>query len=154
MPRPGISRNAISFISGGTGNVVNAQARTEFLAIGDAVGERVLEIAAHVVVGLHRHDVRAIGEQQQIVGNLQVMRAGEVAAGEEADGLQAARIRGVENRHAVAEHVADVKMAAVDHDLHAVRPAADIAVGQMTEAAPNALRRHDRFLCTTRRTGD
>ena len=59
---------------------MNAQARAELLAVGDAVGERVLEIAAQVVVGLHRHDVGAVGEQQQIVGDLQVMRAGVDAA--------------------------------------------------------------------------
>ena len=52
------------------GNVVNAQARTKLLTVGDAVDERVLEIAAHVVVGLHRHDVGTIGEQQQVFGNL------------------------------------------------------------------------------------
>ena len=126
-------------------DVVNAQARAELLAIGDAVGQVVLEIAAHVVVGLHRHDVRAVGEQHQIVGDLQVMRAGAAAGGEEADRLQPARIRGVENRHAVAEHVADVDMAAVDHDLHAVGPAALIAVGQVADAAPDALRRNRRL---------
>ena len=48
----------------GTGNIVNAQARAEFLAIGNAIGQRVLEIAADVVVRLHGHDVRAIGQQE------------------------------------------------------------------------------------------
>ena len=123
------------------GDVVDAQARAELLAVGDAVGERVLEIAAQVVVGLHRDDVGAVGEQQQVVGDLQVMRAGVVAGGEEADRLQAARIGGVENRHAVAEHVADVDVAAVHHHLHAVGPAALIAVGQVLDALADALRR-------------
>ena len=73
---------------GGTGNIVNAQAGSEFLAIGNAIGQRILEIAADVVVRLHGHDVRAVGEQKQVAGNLQVMGTGEVAAGEEADGLE------------------------------------------------------------------
>ena len=123
---------------------MDAQARAELLAIGDAVGERVLEIAAHVVVGLHRDDVRAVGQQHQIVRDLQVMRAGVDSRGEEADGLQPARIRGVEDRHAIAEHVADIDMAAVDHDLYAVGAAALIAVRQVPDAAPDALRRNGR----------
>src|SRR4029077_19505428 len=38
------------FHRGGTGDVVNAQAGAEFLAVGDAVGQGVFEIAANVVV--------------------------------------------------------------------------------------------------------
>ena len=130
---------------GRTGNVVNAQARTEFLTVGDAVGKRILEIAAQVVVGLHRHNVRAISQKQHIFGNLEVMRPCVVAAGEKADRLQPARIRGIQDRHAVTEHVADINMAAVEHNLDAVRTTAKIAVRQMTDAAPNALRRNRSF---------
>ena len=65
--------------------------------------------------------------------------------GEEADRLQPPRIGGVENRHAIAEHVADVDVAAVDHDLHAVGPAALIAVRQVPDPAPDAWRRDDCF---------
>ena len=68
-----------------------------------------------------------------------------IAGGEEADRLQPARIRGVEDRDAVAEHVADVDVAAVDHHLHAVGPAALIAVGQVADAAADALRRNRRL---------
>ena len=119
---------------------MNAQARAKLLALGDAVGERVLEVAAHVVVGLHRDDVRAVGEQQQIVGHLQVMRASVDSRGEEADRLQPARIGGVENRHAIAEHVADIDVAAVHHHLDAVGAPALIAVRQVPDAVPDALR--------------
>ena len=111
---------------------MNAQPRPEFLAIGNAIGQRILEIAAHVVVRLHGHDVRPIGEQEQVAGNLQVMRPRVVSASEEADRLGVARIRRIQNRYSVAEHVADVKMPAVEHDLNAVRPSAKIAEGQMT----------------------
>ena len=96
--------------------------------MGDAVGEVVLEIPAHAVIGLHRHDIRAVGEQQHIVGDLQVMRASSGPRGEEADRLQPARVLGIENRDAVVEHVADVDVAAVHHDLHTVGAAALIAV--------------------------
>ena len=115
---------------------MNTQARAEFLAIRDAVGEAVLEIAAHVVVGLHRHDICAVSEQHHIVGDLQVMRAGAATRGEEADRLQTARIRGVENRYAIVEHVADVDIA-VHHDLHTVGAPALIARGRRSRRAKN-----------------
>ena len=51
----------------GAGNVMDGKAGAERLAIGDAVGQRVLEIAAPGVVGLHGDDIGAVGEQQQIV---------------------------------------------------------------------------------------
>ena len=57
-------------------------------------------------------------------------------------GFSLPRIGGVENRHAVAEHVADIEVAAVDHDLHAVGPAALIAVRDVPDAAADALRRN------------
>jgi len=58
------------------------------------------------------------------------------------DRLQLARIGGVENRHAVAEHVADVNVFAVDHHLHTVRPAALVAVRDVLDAVPDTLRRN------------
>jgi hypothetical protein len=107
---------------------VNAQARAKLLALGDAVGERVLEVAAHVVVGLHGDNVRAIGEQHQIVGHLQVMGASIDSRGEKSDRPQAARVGGIEHRHPIAEHVADIDVAAVDHHLHTIGAPALIAV--------------------------
>jgi hypothetical protein len=48
------------------------------------------------------------------------------------------------------KHVAGVEMPPVHHQLHGVRPAADIAVGQVPDAVSNALWR-DRRLCRRRR---
>ena len=71
------------------------------------------------------------------------MRAGAGARGEEADRLQTARIRGVENRYAIVEHVADVDMAAVHHDLHTVGAPALIAVRHVPDPPPDAVRRNE-----------
>jgi len=131
---------------GGTRNIMNAQTRSEFLAVGNTIGQRILEIAANVVIRLHGHDIRPVGEQEQVVGNLEVMRAGEVATGEEAGGLELARVRGIQDGDAVLEHVADIKMTAVEHDLHTVGPAPDIAVRKMTEALADALGRNGGIL--------
>ena len=60
----------------------------ELLAVRDAVDQRVLEVAAQVVVRLHRDDVGAVGEEQQVVGHLQVVRARVGAGREEADRLE------------------------------------------------------------------
>jgi len=49
---------------GGTRNIVNAEARAEFLAVGNTIGQRILEITANVIVGLHGDNIRPIGEQK------------------------------------------------------------------------------------------
>src|SRR5258708_4276102 len=74
------------------------------------------------------------------------MGPGKVSAREETDRLRLARIRRVKNRDSVAEHVADIKMPAVEHDLNTVRPAPNIAVGQVTKAFFDAFRRDGTFL--------
>src|SRR6185312_10938099 len=116
--------------------------RPELIAVRDAVGQRIFEVAADAVVGLHRHDVCAIGQQEQVLGNLQVMGAGIVSAGEKADRLHFARVPGVEDRDAVAEHMANVEVSAVVHHLNAVGTPADVAPGEVFEATPNAFSRH------------
>ena len=54
-------------------DVVNAEPGTELLAVRNAVGESILKVTAQVVIGLHRHDIGAVGEQQEIVRNLQMV---------------------------------------------------------------------------------
>ena len=65
-----------------------------------------------------------------------------VTTGKEPNGLEPPGIRGIENRQAITEHVIDIKMAPIQHDLHAVGTAANIAVGQMTDLMTDPLRRN------------
>ena len=60
----------------------------------------------------------------------------------EANRFQLTRILGVQNRHAVAEHVPDIDVAAVHHHLHAVWTSALVAVRQVPDPATDALRRN------------
>src|SRR5688572_30306826 len=71
-----------------------------------------------------------------------MMGSSLIACCEETDGLETPWIRRVQNRHAVAEHVADVKVTATHHDLHAVGFAADIAIRQVTDPPPNSPSRY------------
>src|SRR5690349_3965025 len=71
-----------------------------------------------------------------------MVRASAWACREECNGSELEGVARIENRHAVAEHVTDIDVRAIDHDLHAVGPPALIAVGEMTNALPDALRRH------------
>jgi hypothetical protein len=58
-----------------------------FFRFGDAVRKRILKISAQVIVGLHCHDIGAVGEQQQILRDLQMVRPRVVSSGKEADGF-------------------------------------------------------------------
>src|SRR5438034_11754777 len=75
-----------------------------------------------------------------------MMGARIVTTRKEPNGLEPPGIRGIENRQAIAEHVTDIKMAPIQHDLHAVGTAANIAVGQMTDLMTDPLRRNWRIL--------
>src|SRR5262245_29774517 len=65
-----------------------------------------------------------------------------VTARKESNGLEPPGIRGIEYRQAITEHVTHIEMAPVQHDLHAVGTAANIAVGQMADLMPDPLRRN------------
>src|SRR5258708_40024574 len=64
-----------------------------------------------------------------------MMRARVGACGPEIDGLQIARIRSIQRRQTVAEHMADVDVAPVEHDLHAIWASALVGIGNMLDAA-------------------
>ena len=53
-------------------------------------------------------------------------------------GFNRREIRSVENRHPVVEHVADIDVTAIDHDLDAVGPAALVAVRHVPDSAADA----------------
>ena len=53
--------------------------------------------------------------------------------------LQIARVAGIENGHPIAEHVADIEMLAIGHDLDAVRTPANVAVGNMFDPMTDPL---------------
>src|SRR5678815_3160814 len=123
----------------------------KFLSVRNTVRQVVLKISAEVVIRLHRDNVRAVREQQKIVRRLQMVSARVVATGEEAYGLQPPGIGRVQNRDAIAEHMSDVKMPSVDHDLHAIRMSSDVAVRDMTDSPAEAASGHRRIFAETHR---
>src|SRR5690242_20239021 len=62
-----------------------------------------------------------------------MMSTGVVASGKEPDWFETPRVRSIKNGKAIAEHMADIQVAPVRHDLHGVGPAANIAVCDMAE---------------------
>ena len=65
--------------------------------------------------------------------NLQMVRPGVLRRGDESDGLRVQRVAHVDDRIAVAEHVADERVPLVQDNLHAVGPAALVAARQETD---------------------
>src|SRR6266403_129850 len=66
----------------------------------------------------------------------------EISAGKKADGLDPAWISGIKNGQTITEHVADIEMPTIQHHLNTVRPASNVAIGHMTNAVSDALRRN------------
>src|SRR6266850_8444881 len=123
------------------GYVMDAEPRAELALLGHAVGEIVLEVAALVVVGLQRDDVGAVGREEHVVRDLELVRARKAARVPVVHGLELPRVCRIQDRDAAAEHVSDVDMAPVDHHLHRVGAAALVAVRDMADAVADALRR-------------
>ena len=99
------------------------------------VGGRAAEIVLLGLELLHRPDARRVHRQQQIVVGLQVKRARARRAGDEVDDLRVLRVAHIEGGDAVAVAVADVGVAAMHHDLHAVAVAAHVRVADELDAA-------------------
>src|SRR5438105_12797979 len=70
-----------------------------------------------------------------------MMRPGVLPGRKKVHRLQAARIAGIENGHAIAEHVTDIEVVAIGHDLDAVWTPANVAVGHMLDAVTDPFRR-------------
>ena len=116
------------------GNIVDADAGREFdPGPLEPVGRRAAEIVFVALLKLlHGPDARRVHRQQQILVGLQVKRARAGRAGDEIGDLRVLRVAHVEGGDAVAEAVADIGVAAVHHDLHAVALA--VHVGMADEA--------------------
>jgi hypothetical protein len=126
--KPGYFEKRDLFHFTGFGDVVYRETAAEVFALGDAVGQVVLEIAALVAIGLHGHDVGAVGDKKQVVRCLQMMRPRVLPGREKIRRSQIAGIAGIQDGDAVAEHVTDIQVIAARHDLNAVRAPANIAV--------------------------
>src|SRR5262245_27078716 len=108
------------------------------------VGRRGAEVVLLVLELLHGPDARAVDGDEEILVGLQVNGPRVGGTGYEVDGPGMARVAHVQDGDAVAERVADVGVAAMDHDLDAV--AAPALVGMADE--PDVARGrgvHDRF---------
>src|SRR5260221_7466927 len=129
----------------GLRDVVDADAGSEAARrVLQLVGGRAAEIGLLVALEfLHRPDARRVHRQQQILVRLQVKRARARRAGDEVDNLRVLRVAHVDGGDAVAEAVADVGVAAMHHDLHAVAPAAEVGVADEFDV-----------LCRNRRHGE
>src|SRR5215469_1627065 len=75
----------------------------------------------------------------------------EIAAREEPDRFQMPGVARIEDRQSIAEHVPHIQMIAVQHDLNAVGPAADVAVRDVTNAATDSLWRNRSVFSRPRR---
>ena len=96
------------------------------LALGEGVGDRGLEVVVGVGIALHHPDVRRIDRQQQVAMGLQVKGARVGRRGEETHRARVLRVAHVDDGKPVAEHMPDIGMALVHHDLHAVAVAVEL----------------------------
>ena len=87
------------------------------LVIGLLVGE----------VGLREH-VLVVDDQQQVLVRLQMQAPGVMRGGDVLHRFRVLRIAHVDHRKALREDVPDIGIAAMHHDLHAVRAAALVAI--------------------------
>ena len=100
------------------------------------VGGRAAEIGLLVALELlHRPDARRVDREQQVLVRLQVEGARSRRAGDEVDHLRVLRVAHVDGGDAVAEAVADVGVAAMHHDLHAVAAAAEVGMADEFDVA-------------------
>src|SRR5262249_19625593 len=76
-----------------------------------------------------------VDADQEVAVRLQVQRAGVGRGGDEVDGLRVLRIAHVDDGDAIAEAVADIGVAAMHHDLHAVAATALVAVTDELDVA-------------------
>ncbi len=121
-------------------DVVDAQAgRKSLAAVLEGLRKRSGEVVLLLVVFRQRPDIGAVDRQQDAVVQLDMVRAGVGRIGDKGARLGGARVAHVDHRDAVAEHMADIGVAVVDHHLGAVRPAALIAAGEEADVFGHGL---------------
>src|SRR5438093_5653407 len=77
---------------------------------------------------LHAPDARHVGRDEEVLVRLEMNAPRVGRAGKKVDEARMLRIADVEDRDAVAERLAEVGVAAMDHDLHAVTAAGLVGV--------------------------
>src|SRR5690242_6675561 len=78
-----------------------------------------------------------------------MMRPRVISSCKEAHRFETPRVGCVENGDAVAEHMTNIEVPAVHHNLYAVGTPSDIAIRYMSEAMPDSLLRNRRVLRRT-----
>lgn len=119
----------------GPGDVGDANTGGEaFLRLLELVGGRAAEIRLLVLKLLHGPDARRVDRDQQILMGLQVEGARAGRTGVEIENLRVPGIADVDRGDAVAEPMADIGEAAMDHDLHAVAAPTKIRMADELDA--------------------
>src|SRR3954468_20152469 len=71
-----------------------------------------------------------------------MMRARELASRKEVYRFEVARIAGIQDGYAIADNVTAIELFAPRHDLDAVRPPADVAIGNVLDPVTDTFRRN------------
>jgi hypothetical protein len=82
-----------------------------------------------------REHILGVDDEQQIVVGLQVDIPGAGRRGEVVHRARALGVAHVQHAEAFRKHMSDIGVAAMHHDLHAVGPAALVAMGQDAHVA-------------------
>ena len=82
---------------------------------------------------LHRPDIWAIDGEKNVAVDLQVVRPRVFWRGDERDRFRLERVVRVHDGKAVAEHMADERMALVHENLDAIGPAALVATREVAD---------------------
>ncbi len=119
------------FRVGGIGEVVDRHARRPIfrrvLFLGVMVDGTLVIVLLIGEFGLCEH-VLVVDDEQLVLGGLQMQRPGVVRRGDMFDRFGIRRVSDVDDREALGEDVADVGVAFVHHDLHAIAAPALVAV--------------------------
>jgi len=137
----------------GGGQVVDPHARRvlRWRARGQHLPDRPTVVGRLVGEGRRREQVHGVDHQQQPLGELQMQVPGARSGRQVGDRQGVARVADVEDGHTVAEHVTDVGVAVLHHDLDAVTAAALVGVAEQADVVRKVRSAHARLLSPVRR---